>query len=130
GGVAPMDLNRYDQNGSRSYTTNSTAKAFFPPAAPAPLPRLANQNDAGAFGDWQSNPLPPAGPPKGPAPSLVNAARPNLGVELRALDVIGYTPVPEPSALALAGVVAAAWGAWRGRAGRRALDQDSPGPTR
>jgi len=72
------------------------------------LAQFDNQNDGGDFGDWQSNPLPPGVGPKVQDAFATPGAAPSLGVELTALDVIGYdfnAPVatPEPGTLALLG---------------------------
>jgi len=101
GPVYAEDLFRYDQNGSRSFTT--TFKA--PPIPPAPAVEITsyfsldgttllarfNQDEAGDFGDWWS--------PGKQTPQVQDAfgtagAAPVLGVELRVLDAVGYNPVP------------------------------------
>jgi hypothetical protein len=108
---SPEDLYRYASAGVRSYTTNSNAKAFFSiDGGNTLLVQFDNQNDGGDWGDWQSNPL-----PNGVAPKVQDAfatpfATPALGVELTALDVIGYyrfqpqAVVPEPTSLFMVGV--------------------------
>ena len=105
---APEDLFRYDSAGNRSYTTNSTAKAFFSINGTTDLAQFDNQNDGGDFGDWQSNPLPPGVLPKVQDAFATPGANPALSVELTALDVIGYDPAqaaatPEPGTLVLLG---------------------------
>jgi hypothetical protein len=105
----PEDLYRYDQNGHRSFTTNSRALAYFSLDGTTKLAQFDNQNDGGDFGDWQSNPLPPGVLPKVQDAFATPGANPSLGVELTALDVVGYTrstvtPIPEPSTLAIAGI--------------------------
>jgi hypothetical protein len=100
----PEDLYRYDQNGNRSYTTSSSAKAFFSIDGITDLAQFDNQNDGGDFGDWQSNPLPPSVSPKVQDAFATPGAHPNLGVELTALDVTGYTLVPEPGSAATLGL--------------------------
>lgn len=110
----PEDLYRYDASGNRSFTENGAAKAYFSIDGTTLLNQFDNQNDGGDFGDWQSNPR-----PAGVAPQVQDAfatpfAHPTLGVELTALDVIGYDPipsaVPEPSTGVLIGVIALAFG--------------------
>lgn len=107
GTIFPEDLYRYDASGSRSFTTNSSAKAFFSIDGVTDLAQFDNQNDGGDFGDWQSNPLPPSVAPKVQDAFATPFATPSLGVEKTALDVIGYDlippprEVPEPGALAM-----------------------------
>ena len=95
--------------GRRSFTTSSTAQAFFSINTTTDLAQFDNQNDGGDFGDWQSNPL-----PLGDAPEVQDAfatpgAHPALGPsspELVALDVIGYdlgSQIPEPATMFLIG---------------------------
>jgi len=95
----PEDLFRYDASGVRSFTTTATAKAFFSINGTTDLAQFDNQNDGGDFGDWQSNPLPPGVQPKVQDAFATSGATPALGVELTALDVIGYdriASIPEP----------------------------------
>jgi hypothetical protein len=105
----PEDLFRYNATGGRSFTTSSTAKAFFSIDSTTLLAQFDNQNDGGDFGDWQSNPLPAGVQPKVQDAFATVGAHPALSVELTALDVIGYdrvtaSSVPEPGPLALAAV--------------------------
>ncbi len=106
--IFPEDLYRYDAAGNRSFTTSSSALAFFSINSTTDLAQFDNQNDGGDFGDWQSNPLPPGVSPKVQDAFATAFATPSLGVELTALDVVGYNfaaqvPVPEPGTLALLG---------------------------
>jgi hypothetical protein len=107
GTIFPEDLFRYDATGARSFTTSSSATAFFSIDTTTDLAQFDNQNDGGDFGDWQSNPLPPGVDPKVQDAFATVHANPSLGVELTALDVIGYDllpasgPIPEPATLAL-----------------------------
>jgi hypothetical protein len=107
--IFPEDLFRYGANGNRSFTTNASAKAFFSIDGKTDLAQFDNQNDGGDFGDWQSNPLPSGAPVRVQDAFATPHATPTLGVEIRALDVIGYDligpgPVPEPATLTLLGV--------------------------
>ena len=120
------DLFRYDMYGNRSFTTNSTAKAFFSIDGTSDLALFDNQNDGGDFGDWQRNPLPPGAQPRVQDAFATPVAHPTLGIKLTALDVIGYdlitgsTSVPEPSAMSLVvvgGLVVSAYRLRRGRIG-------------
>jgi hypothetical protein len=96
---AVEDLFRYDDQGNRSYTTSTTATAYFSIDKTTRLAQFDNQNDGGDYGDWQSNPRPSGVQPQVQDAFATPGASPELGVELRALDVIGYdlAPVPEPS---------------------------------
>jgi hypothetical protein len=110
GTIFPEDLFRYDGSGNRSFTTTSSAQAYFSIDGTTRLAQFDNQNDGGDFGDWQSNPLPPGVKPKVQDAFATVGANPSLGVELTALDVIGYdriNPTPEPSTLAIAGLATA-----------------------
>ncbi len=94
----PEDLFRYDASGVRSFTATATAKALFSIDGTTDLAQFDNQNDGGEFGDWQSNPLPSGVQPKVQDAFATPGAQPNLGVELRSLDVIGFdSTVPEPA---------------------------------
>ena len=100
---SPEDFFRYDSSGSRSYTTNTSAKSFFSIDSTTDLAQFDNQNDGGDWADWQSNPLPPGVQPKVQDAFATAGANPALGVEIRALDVIGYDlAAPEPGTLLLA----------------------------
>ncbi len=103
----PEDLFRYTSTpGVRSFTTSSSATAFFSIDGTTDLAQFDNQNDGGDFGDWQSNPLPSGVMPEVQDAFATAFSNPALSVELRALDVIGYdrvvtAPVPEPGSAAL-----------------------------
>src|SRR5262249_60696589 len=79
------DLFRYDQNGNRSFTTNTSAKAFFSINGTTQLAQFDNQGDGGDWGDWQSNPLPSGVQPKVQDAFATPGAHPTLGVQLTAL---------------------------------------------
>ncbi len=118
---AAEDLFRYDSLGNRSFTTNPLALAFFSIDGLTDLAQFDNQNDGGDFGDWQSNQLPPGVQPKVQDAFATQGANPSLGVELTALDVIGYdrVAVPEPGSLALLSTGLLAFGFLRRKRARR-----------
>jgi hypothetical protein len=118
GPVSPEDLFRYDQNGARSLSTDINTQAFFSLDGTTQLARF-NQDQNGDFSDWYS---PGTQTPQVQDAFATPGATPNLGVELTALDVIGYTLLapagtPEPSSLTLVGLsaLAAGYGWWRRR---------------
>jgi hypothetical protein len=93
----PEDLFRYDASGARSFTASTSGTAFFSINGTTDLAEFNNQNTGGDFGDWRSNPLPVGAPVRVQDAFGTPGAQPNLGVELRALDVIGYDSIaPEP----------------------------------
>lgn len=107
GDVEVMDLFRYDQNGNRSFSTASSAQAWFSLDGTTQLVRF-NQDAAGDFHDWYS--------PGGQTPRVQDAfatpgATPNPTVELIALDVIGYHYLVPTIAIANAsnGVTTISW---------------------
>src|SRR5581483_3840430 len=90
GPVFPEDLFRYTQAGARSFTTDPNAASYFSLDGTTDLARF-NQTASGDFQDWYSY-------YGGQTPEVQDAfgtagATPVLGVELRALDAIGYTRV-------------------------------------
>src|SRR5579863_2838305 len=98
------DLFRYASNGTRSYTTNTSAKAYFAVNGSTDLAQFDNQNDGGDFADWQSNPFPTGALPQVQDAFATAGANPALGVEITALEAIGYDSVdPEPGTLILLG---------------------------
>jgi hypothetical protein len=97
GPVLPEDLFRYDQSGNRSLTTSLNATAYFSLDGSNNLAQF-NQYDGGDFGDWYSY-------YGGNTPHVQDAfatpgANPVLNVELRGLDVIGFTRVLPTTAVA------------------------------
>jgi hypothetical protein len=104
---APEDLYRYSSTaGVRSYTTSTSAKAYFSIDGSTDLAQFDNQGDGGDWGDWQSNPLPGGVQPEVQDAFATAGAHPALGVELTALDVIGYglaTTTPEPGTFFVVG---------------------------
>jgi hypothetical protein len=99
GNTRPEDLFRYAANGTRSYTTSSSASAYFSLNGATDLAQF-NQSGGGAdYGDWSSS-----GVAKVQDAFGTPGSTPNLGVELTALDAIGYTlTTPEPGTWALFG---------------------------
>jgi PKD repeat protein len=90
GAPYPEDLFRYDQTGTgtRAYSTSPNAQAYFSIDGTTNLARFNNDASQGDTGDWYSpgNQTPQVQDATGtPGSSEV------LGVELRVLDVIGYT---------------------------------------
>ena len=93
--VRPMDLFRYDLNGARSLTNNPTATAFFSLDGKTKLEQF-NQDGVGDMHDWYA--------PGGQIPQVQDAyatpgAIPNMGVELTALDAVGFSLAPLPPLL-------------------------------
>lgn len=104
----PADLFRFDQNGNRSFTSNTSSLAYFSIDGTTQLARY-NQSGGGDWGDWFSCPN------AAPIAQVQDACSspgvtPNLGVEITLLDAIGWTRVqapngvPEPGSLALIGL--------------------------
>jgi hypothetical protein len=102
GAVRVLDLFRYDQNGARSFNTASNLQAYFSiDGGTTELVRY-NQTQVGDFQDWYSG--------AGHTPRVQDAwgtpgATPDLGVELTALDVIGYNlvaAIPKPTIISMA----------------------------
>ncbi|HEV3199582.1 MAG TPA: NF038122 family metalloprotease, partial [Bryobacteraceae bacterium] len=118
---APQDLYRYTAGGSRNFTGNGGAVFFSIDGGTTDLAQFNNSNNGADYGDWLSNPLPPATQPKVQDAFATPGAHPALSTELTALDVIGYTqssPLPEPSTTMLLGsgvVVAGLWKRLRAR---------------
>jgi hypothetical protein len=114
---SPIDLFRYTAAGARTFTTSGD-NAYFSIDGIHDLARF-NQTTPGDYGDYWSVGAHAAQVQSAFATPGVYA---NLGVEVTALDVIGYTllPVPEPATVALLGVGLAALGGWRRRRAKRA----------
>lgn len=101
GPISPEDLFRYGTNSARSFTSDVNAAAYFSLDGINLLARF-NQHQGGDFHDWYSF-------YGGVTPEVQDAylsagVFPVLGVELRALDAIGYTRVlpPPPPSLSIA----------------------------
>ena len=114
------DLYRYAAPGTRSFTTSSSAVSYL--SFDSGTTNLVGYNQSGGgsdYGDWYS-----VGPhtPRVQDAYGTPGAQPNLGGELRILNVLGYdnsaiSPVPEPTTLAgaaMAVVVGLGYG-WRRR---------------
>jgi hypothetical protein len=94
------DLYRYDGSGNRWFIS-ATTTAYFSIDGTTNLVQFHNTNDGGDYGDWENQ----AGNPQVQDYSGTRGATPSLGVELTALDVLGYdrlssgprgTPWPAP----------------------------------
>ncbi len=94
GTIFPEDLYRYSAFNARTFTTTDSRTndtfAFFSIDGSTPLAQFDNQNDGGDFGDWQSNPRSSGVPARVQDAFETPHVNPPLGVELTALDVIGY----------------------------------------
>jgi hypothetical protein len=90
-----LDLYRYDQNGNRSLNTSSSALSYFSLDGVTRLVQF-NQDSRGDFSDWFSV---SAHTPRVQDAFGTPGAAPNLGVELTALDTLGYNyqPVVTPT---------------------------------
>ena len=91
----PVDLFRFDSLGNRNYTTSGDNAYFSLNAGFNDLVRY-NQDPGGDYGDWWSV---GAHTPRVQDAFGTPAATPNLGVELRVLDAIGWDlapPAPPP----------------------------------
>jgi PEP-CTERM motif-containing protein len=100
GTIFPEDLFRYNSSGARNFTTSGD-NAYFSIDGTHDLARF-NQDSGGDYGDWWST---GAHTPQVQDAFGTPGAQPNLGVEVTALDVIGYdpAPVPEPTTVILLG---------------------------
>ncbi|PYU30022.1 MAG: hypothetical protein DMG31_15185 [Acidobacteria bacterium] len=96
--IFPEDLFRYASNGARTFTTSGD-NAYFSIDGTNDLARF-NQDSGGDYGDWWST---GAHTPQVQDAFGTAGAQPNLGVEVTALDVIGYDVAPEPGTVILLG---------------------------
>ena len=111
----PEDLFRYSSLGTRSFSTATSPQPYLSFDGGLTSAVQYNTNGGGDYGDYNG-----VGGPRVQDAFATVGATPVLGVELRALDVIGYTrsavsPVPEPGVLTLGSItaVAFAFGVWR-----------------
>jgi hypothetical protein len=88
--VRVMDMFRYDTNRARSFNTMSNTVAYFSIDGGATGLVRYNQTGNADFQDWYSG----TGQPRVQDAFGTPGAKPNLGVELLALDVCGYNLVP------------------------------------
>jgi hypothetical protein len=101
GPVGSEDLFRYKAANSRSYSSSSSATAYF--SIDGGMTNLSgfNQDSSGDYADWASGPTPQVQDAFG-SPGIDT----NLGInELTAFDVVGYNLVPEPGSVTLLSVV-------------------------
>lgn len=102
---SPEDLFRYDGSGGRSF--NESAVSSYLSIDGTTLLAAFNQSSGGDYGDWQT-----AGAAKVQDAFGTPGSQPNMGVEIRALDAIGYdvATAPEPSTwlLIATGIIAGA----------------------
>jgi len=98
GPIRPEDLFRYSAPGVRSYTTSSSATAYFSVNGGTTNLIGFNQSGGGAdYGDWASSGTAHVQDAFG-----TPGASPTFGIEQAALDSIGYnfaSPVPEPASV-------------------------------
>ena len=97
--IRPEDLFRYASAGTRSFTTSSSATSYF--SINGGVTNLVGFNQVGPpgdsdYGDWSSSATPHVQDAFG-----TPGATPNIGVEATALDVVGYTFIPEPTCLSV-----------------------------
>ncbi len=109
------DLFRYNAGG-RSYNAANGTLAYFSIDGTNLMAQFHNTNDGADYGDWESQGL-----ARVQDAFATPGAQPNLGVELRALDVIGFdSAIPEPATgVLMATALAFLWGL--ARYGRRFL---------
>lgn len=99
---SPEDLFRYDGSGNRSFTLADTP-AFFSLDGVTQLAQF-NTTGSGDYGDWGSTTGETSSPAKVQDAAATPGSHPALGVELTALDAIGYNlATPEPATFALIG---------------------------
>jgi hypothetical protein len=109
----PEDVFRYTSTpGVRSFDTSSVA--FFSIDGTNDLAQFhLRGSDMGDFGDWETGQGPGGSAPRVQDWSATPFVTPVLGVELRALDVIGYTNAPEPGTWGLFAIALAGFGGYR-----------------
>ncbi|HQR06502.1 MAG TPA: NF038122 family metalloprotease [Gemmatales bacterium] len=106
-----IDHMRFGANGVFSFTTNPSASAYFSVNSGATNLVNYNQSGSGDYGDFIVN-----SPPHVQDFAGTPGTTPDLNVELRMLDVVGWnlvTAVPEPTTIAFIGLAGAGTlGAW------------------
>ena len=107
----PEDLYRYSAPGTLSFTSSSSATAYFSTNGGTTNIVGLNQQAGGDYGDWAGTPCTPARVQCAFSSQGVNSDVTAAGPEGIALDVIGYdliTATPEPGTFALLGMGVAA----------------------
>jgi hypothetical protein len=101
GTVGTLDLFRYSASGIRSYTTSPTETAYFSINGGATSLRPFNQAGGGSdYADWAGTAAPHVQDAYG-----TPGSQPNLdGIELEALDIVGYNLTTTGTALELSAV--------------------------
>lgn len=98
--MGSLDVFRYSAPGVSSYTTSSSANAYFSIDGGTTNIRGFNQDGQGDYADWLSTATPYVQDAFGTPGTYSDLAAP----ELTAYDVVGYTVVPEPMACSLIGL--------------------------
>ncbi len=94
GNIQPDDLFRYDVSGNRSFNTANTTVCYFSFDGVTDLAQY-NQIAPGDYSDWNSFLGPPT--PQVQDAFATPGVTPVLGIEVRCLDILGYSPL-HPSA--------------------------------
>jgi hypothetical protein len=103
GSVGAEDLFRYSANGVRSFTTSSSATAYFSINGGATNIVNFNQTGSGDYADWAASATKRVQDATGTPNTQLNIGP----AELTALDVVGWNMVvPEPASLSLVGLAA------------------------
>ena len=102
GNPTPGDHARFSAPGVFGFSTSTSATAYFSVDGGVTNLVSYNQNGVGDYGDWLKT-----GPAKVQDWQGTPGSAPDLGVELRLLDVMGYTlvAVPEPTTVAFIGLI-------------------------